>query len=53
MFLDHNNSERFECRFVTMKVCDSPAIMLKGMSGTVFGMWSAHGEGKHDFRFPR
>ncbi|WAQ99413.1 PUR4-like protein [Mya arenaria] len=44
VFLDHNDSERFECRYVTVRVYDSPAIMLKGMEGSVFGMWSAHGE---------
>ena len=45
MLLDHNDSERFECRFVTVRVSDSPAIMFTGMTDTVFGMWSAHGEG--------
>lgn len=48
VFLDHNESERFECRFVTVKIQDSPAMMLKGMEGTVFGMWSAHGEGNYN-----
>ncbi|XP_052797256.1 phosphoribosylformylglycinamidine synthase-like isoform X2 [Mya arenaria] len=50
VFLDHNDSERFECRYVTVRVYDSPAIMLKGMEGSVFGMWSAHGEGKMIFK---
>ncbi|XP_053398667.1 phosphoribosylformylglycinamidine synthase-like isoform X2 [Mercenaria mercenaria] len=50
VFLDHNDSERFECRFVTVKVYDSPAIMFRGMEDTVFGMWSAHGEGKMVFK---
>lgn len=50
VFLDHNLSDRFECRFVTVRVLDSPAIMLSGMSDMVFGVWSAHGEGKMVFR---
>lgn len=50
LFLDHNLSERFECRFTTVKILDSPAIMFKGMEDTVFGMWSAHGEGRMVFR---
>ncbi|KAJ8298146.1 hypothetical protein KUTeg_024677 [Tegillarca granosa] len=33
-----------------LKVLDSPAIMLSGMSDMVFGVWSAHGEGKMVFR---
>lgn len=46
VFLDHNESGRFECRFVTVRVQSSPSIMFRGMEGTVFGMWSAHGEGR-------
>ena len=44
--LDHNLSERFECRFTSVKFMESPAIMLKGMAGSVFGVWVAHGEGR-------
>lgn len=47
VFLDHNDSERFECRFVTVKVAASPSIMFRGMEGMVFGVWSAHGEGMY------
>lgn len=28
---------------------DSPAVMLQGMSGSVLGVWSSHGEGKAHF----
>ncbi|KAK3597102.1 hypothetical protein CHS0354_021209 [Potamilus streckersoni] len=52
VLLDHNDSERFECRFVTVKVNKSPAIMFQGMTDTIFGMWSAHGEGKMVFKSP-
>lgn len=42
----HNLSGRFESRFSTVKVIESPAIMLKGMEGSILGVWVAHGEGR-------
>lgn len=50
LLLDENDSERFESRFVTVKINKSPSIMLEGMEGTVFGVWVAHGEGKMVFK---
>ena len=44
--LDHNSSDRYECRFSTVRIEKSPAIMFKGMEGSVLGVWVAHGEGK-------
>lgn len=41
-----NRSGRFESRWVTVKVLDSPAIMLSGMTGSTLGVWVAHGEGR-------
>lgn len=48
--LDQNKSERFECRWSTVKIEKSPSIMLQGMEGTIFGVWVAHGEGRFTFR---
>ncbi|XP_012285205.1 phosphoribosylformylglycinamidine synthase [Orussus abietinus] len=48
--LDSNNSERFECRWSTVKIEKSPSILLRGMEGSVFGVWVAHGEGRFTFR---
>ena len=48
--LDHNKSERFECRWSTVKISKSSSIMLRGMEGTVMGVWIAHGEGRFTFR---
>ncbi|MCI5120180.1 MAG: hypothetical protein D3908_03110 [Candidatus Electrothrix sp. AUS4] len=45
----HNTSGRFESRWTTVRVQDSPAIMLKGMSELVFGIHVDHGEGKLHF----
>ncbi|MGR0480971.1 MAG: phosphoribosylformylglycinamidine synthase [Candidatus Electronema sp. V4] len=41
----HNTSGRFESRWTTVRVIDSPAMMLRGMSGLIFGIHVAHGEG--------
>ena len=45
----HNDSDRFESRWTTVRVQDSPAIMLQGMSHLVFGIHVDHGEGKLHF----
>ena len=44
-----NKSGRFESRFSTVRILDSPAIMLKGMEGSTLGIWVAHGEGQAYF----
>jgi phosphoribosylformylglycinamidine synthase len=41
-----NPSQRFESRWVAVRINESPAIMLDGMSGSVLGIWVAHGEGQ-------
>ncbi|HEY6010710.1 MAG TPA: phosphoribosylformylglycinamidine synthase, partial [Nitrospirota bacterium] len=41
----HNASGRFESRFSTVKILNSPSIMLKDMENSVLGIWVAHGEG--------
>ncbi|KAM7492012.1 hypothetical protein LguiA_034933 [Lonicera macranthoides] len=45
----HNKSGRFECRFTSVSINDSPAIMFKGMEGSTLGVWAAHGEGRAYF----
>lgn len=44
-----NISGRFESRFLAVKILPSPSIMLKGMEGSVLGIWVAHGEGRAYF----
>eukprot|EP00794_Sanderia_malayensis_P007168 gene7168-7974_t len=46
----HNDSERFECRFPTVKIMQSPSIMLNGMEDSTLGIWIAHGEGRAEFK---
>lgn len=48
--LTHNDSGRFECRFSTVRIEESPAIMFKDMAGSLLGIWVAHGEGKIEFK---
>lgn len=50
IFLSHNVSERFECRWSTVRIDKSPSIMLSGMENSVLGVWVAHGEGRFTFR---
>jgi phosphoribosylformylglycinamidine synthase len=46
----HNDSGKFESRFSSVKIEESPAVMFKGMEGSSLGIWVAHGEGR--FVFP-
>lgn len=45
----HNTSGRFESRFSTVSILESPAIMFKEMVGTTMGIWVSHGEGRAYF----
>ena len=47
-----NISERFESRWVTVKVNKSPAILLQGMEDLTFGIHVDHGEGRLYFPDP-
>jgi phosphoribosylformylglycinamidine synthase len=47
-----NASGRFESRWVTVKILESPAIMFKGMTDSTLGIWVAHGEGRLFFPDP-
>lgn len=41
-----NTSRKFESRWVSLAIEPSPAIMLRGMEGSVLGAHVAHGEGR-------
>ncbi len=41
-----NTSGKFESRWVSLAIDSSPAMMLRGMEGSVLGAHVAHGEGK-------
>ena len=44
-----NDSGKFESRFSSVKIVESPAVMFKGMEGSSLGVWVAHGEGRIHF----
>lgn len=44
-----NSSGRFESRFLSVKILESPSMMLRGMEGSALGVWVAHGEGRTYF----
>uniref|UniRef100_A0A3P8SVX2 Phosphoribosylformylglycinamidine synthase n=1 Tax=Amphiprion percula TaxID=161767 RepID=A0A3P8SVX2_AMPPE len=43
-------SGRFESRFVSVGIQESPSVWLRGMQGSALGVWVAHGEGLMQFR---
>ena len=45
-----NRSERFEARFVSLRLEESPSILFKGMAGSVIPIASSHGEGYAEFK---
>jgi len=44
-----NQSERYEGRFVSVKIEPTPSILFKGMEGSVIPICTAHGEGYAEF----
>ncbi|XP_031210669.1 phosphoribosylformylglycinamidine synthase isoform X3 [Mastomys coucha] len=52
LLLRHNLSGRYESRWATVRVQPGPALMLRGMEGSVLPVWSAHGEGYMAFSSP-
>lgn len=44
-----NLSERFEARFSSLKIEETPSVLLKGMAGSVLPIAVAHGEGRAEF----
>jgi len=45
-----NRSERFEARFVCVRLEESPSILFKDMAGSVLPIASSHGEGYAEFK---
>ena len=46
----HNDSQKHESIFTSVKVQENNSVMLKTLSGTTLGVWVSHGEGK--FQLP-
>ena len=47
-----NKSERFEARFVSVRIEKSPSVLFAGMEGSVLPLVTAHGEGQAEFASP-
>jgi len=45
----HNDSQKFECHFTSVKIQENNTVMLSNLSGSQLGIWAAHGEGKFSF----
>ncbi|MBL9214252.1 MAG: phosphoribosylformylglycinamidine synthase [Opitutaceae bacterium] len=45
-----NQSERYEARFVSVRIEPSPSVLFQGMAGSVIPIAVAHGEGFTEFR---
>jgi phosphoribosylformylglycinamidine synthase len=46
----HNDSQKHESIFTSVKVAENNSVMLKTLAGTTLGVWVSHGEGK--FQLP-
>jgi len=46
----HNNSQKHESAFTSVKVQENNSIMLSSLAGSTLGVWISHGEGK--FKLP-
>ena len=47
----HNKSNKFECIFSDVVIQENNAVMLKNLSGSRLGIWSAHAEGRFSFPY--
>ena len=46
----HNNSQKHESAFTSVKVQENNSVMLSSLAGSTLGVWISHGEGK--FKLP-
>ena len=44
--MQHNDSHKFESRFLSVEIPQNNSVMLGSLSGSTIGIWVAHGEGK-------
>ncbi len=44
--MEHNISRKFESNFVSVRIPKNDTVMFGSLSGTVMGVWVAHGEGR-------
>lgn len=44
--MQFNDSGKHECNFVSVKIMENNAVMMKNLVGSTLGIWISHGEGK-------
>jgi phosphoribosylformylglycinamidine synthase len=49
----HNDSNKHESSFTSVKIKENNSIMLSGLAGTTLGVWISHGEGKFNLSLDR
>ncbi len=42
----HNNSQKHESAFTSVKIQENNSVMLSSLAGSTLGVWISHGEGK-------
>ena len=47
----HNDSQKHESSFTSVKVQENNSVMLSTLAGTTLGVWISHGEGKFDLPY--
>ena len=50
--MEHNDSHKFECGFVSLTIPTNRSVMFGSLSGYKIGTWVAHGEGKFNLPLP-
>ena len=48
----HNNSQKHESAFTSVKIQKNNSVMLSGFEGSTLGVWISHGEGKFNLPLP-
>jgi len=48
--MHHNDSQKHESGFTSVKIQENHSVMLNSLAGTTLGVWISHGEGK--FKLP-
>ncbi|MEZ4838662.1 phosphoribosylformylglycinamidine synthase [Flavobacterium sp.] len=48
--MQHNDSQKHESGFTSVKIQENNSVMLSTLAGTTLGVWISHGEGK--FKLP-
>ncbi|WP_299129092.1 phosphoribosylformylglycinamidine synthase [uncultured Winogradskyella sp.] len=49
--MTHNDSQKHESAFTSVKIQENNSIMLSSLAGTQLGVWISHGEGKFNLPY--